>query len=227
MRFAKKTFTLIELLVVIAIIAILAAMLLPALSMAKEYGRFTLCTSNLRQIIIATAMYPDEYDGMLPGIWAVVGNSYSSTDNTSTGRLGQAGLLNDRQIWKCPSDARNNAATKSFSYPVLGRMAVKQDQDCKQDPGGGWEHERRLASFNFPERCMVYGEENTVPGFYIHVVNDARFTNVDRFGPQHFGTKAQAIYLDGHAQSHYPGDEPYYDRPYRDGRFVYEDHTCP
>jgi prepilin-type N-terminal cleavage/methylation domain-containing protein/prepilin-type processing-associated H-X9-DG protein len=67
---SSRAFTLVELLVVIAIIAILAALLLPALSRAREHGWRAQCISNFHQIGLATQLYVDEFGPWLPtGYW--------------------------------------------------------------------------------------------------------------------------------------------------------------
>ena len=62
----RRAFTLIELLVVVAIIALLIAILVPALQRAKENTRRVQCGTNFRQLMASTLMYADEYDGFLP-----------------------------------------------------------------------------------------------------------------------------------------------------------------
>jgi len=111
----ESAFTLIELLVVISVISILAALLLPALSRAKESGRATVCLSNLHQIGIALQVYVGDFNNRLPSmsdIYPGVTNEFLGPDLVLSNQLGNLKVLH------CPSDKW--PADKALPFPQKG-----------------------------------------------------------------------------------------------------------
>lgn len=109
-----KLFTLIELLVVIAIIAILAAMLMPALGKAKESGRISTCTNNLKQLAMALQFYVSDNGDYFPvatdACSSDAGNSFLKTIV-----MGKTKYINAK-IMDCPSDRTRTANTHFHPY---------------------------------------------------------------------------------------------------------------
>jgi prepilin-type N-terminal cleavage/methylation domain-containing protein/prepilin-type processing-associated H-X9-DG protein len=120
---AEAAFTLVELLIVIAIIAILAALLLPALSRAHENARQTKCASNLRQIALGVFLYADEHEDTFP---AQPGDGLPVRAAGGDGRnyydLLMPTLANPR-VWDCPSATLTGLGAVGYmSYHMNGRI---------------------------------------------------------------------------------------------------------
>src|SRR5258708_27085733 len=115
----RRAFTLIELLVVIAIIAILASLLLPALSSAKAKANRTYCLSNIRQVGMGMTMYADEANGFYPESGALI--QWDQTDPT-TKKFGWMQQISsytmNTNIYRCPSNR-----SSLFAYFNCARAA--------------------------------------------------------------------------------------------------------
>ena len=162
---ARKSagFTLIELLVVIAIIAILAAILFPVFSRAREKARMASCASNLKQIGVAVTMYSQDYDETMP-LWAQ-GSSFAAGRYLNWLldpyiKVQSASSTDKRAIWRCPSVDRS-MVQESYGYNYL-RMGYFTSATTGYLGSMAYNRPAKLASLQSPAQTVCFVEGTTV-----------------------------------------------------------------
>jgi len=220
--FTRSAFTLIELLVVIAIIAILAAILLPALNSARERGRSASCASNLKQFGTALNSYQADNEDYNPYAHIEISGTYSSWFTDLAPYCGiNYGQLDDSksddkarriELWTCPSHTERMNYRWGFEISYVANAATKNGGYSGRAIFGLWS-----SGMNYPtSKLNLLSSPSSIAGlidyqkassgsrpFYFGTWNaytdKLSFTNAG-FAPRH-ADKMNGAFLDGHVET--------------------------
>ncbi|MGB1125212.1 MAG: type II secretion system protein [Phycisphaeraceae bacterium] len=222
---SRRGFSLIELLVVISIIALLIALLLPALIRSRDSVQDMTCLSNMSQLMKAQASYALEHDNLFPhyqewiwgkssappgwtGSFAVPANDYTTSLSPEYGVLNS--YVSTLEAHLCPSASEMPVNGLKFGSPQGDEVVRSYVQNSHVYPGGKYPS---FETVNLPEKLMILTEENTfIMKFskaFQHPMNDGKLDmGWDSIGSIHQRKDrdnlrsgyASGAFADGHAE---------------------------
>lgn len=207
----RGAFTLVELLVVIGIISLLIAILVPALSAARESGKTIKCLSNLRQLAVAAQIYCNMFRGSYPIAYYDAGTtSYSwdfTTDHGSAGISIQPGLLwlgkADARIQQCPSfDGSSNTTGDPYTGYNYNTSYIGHGQfEVIMPP-------IKQTQVRHASTCALFGDGQYAAGADKYMRSPFPASGDSNLVGRHAGTqgfrhrgRTNVAYCDGHAQT--------------------------
>lgn len=208
----RKAFTLIELLVVVAIISLLIGILLPSLSAARDKARMVACGSQLRQIGMATLLYVQDNNDLLPRSshsaagakvrsWGPALLHYLSMDYAMSG---SAWTKVFNGLYRCPSDTRRTTAY-SYGKNVWYELSATETSDAMGLTSSQGPTYFKYIQVPRPASSVLFGEngDNNKPASADHImaVNWLTTDGVPEVDTRRHGSVANYDFLDGHVES--------------------------
>ena len=213
----KEGFTLIELLVVIAIIAVLMAILMPALNRVKEQGKRATCLNNLKQLNLAWIMYADENDDNLVNgdtgeysihqnetPWVLKDWEANMTELEKINAIKRGALwpyTKELRLYKCPTV--NKIVRGSTQEEIFRTYSVADSMNCKDWPGMNAKMIKKRMDIPNPAYRIVFVDDGgTTPsalgGWTVHVTTEEWWDPP----PVRHGDGTTFSFADGHSDYH-------------------------